>query len=125
MRRWLALTFVVAFFSLVAAANLGFVSTGRTVQTAFPHIDKLGHLVLVFLLAVAVGSLWPKPGWTGLGLLAGILILEEFSQLLIPQRSFSGWDLSMDMVGLGLAVLRLRCAATFAETRDVDQQQRP
>jgi len=67
----------------------------------YPDGDKLGHFLLMGSLAFGVALALPR-GWKlrGLLILAGLLTLEEFSQLLFARRTFDLLDLACSLAGV-------------------------
>jgi hypothetical protein len=75
----------------------------------WPGLDKVGHLVLMGVLAYlvnrAAGLFWPgRMGLTWMSVPTLVLLVlvtaEECSQLWLINRSFDLWDLGCDFVGL-------------------------
>ena len=67
----------------------------------YPNGDKLGHFLLMgslaFVVALALPRLWKL---RGLLILAGLLTLEECSQLLFTRRTFDLLDLACSLAGI-------------------------
>jgi hypothetical protein len=107
MRRFIAIvTAILAFFSLfliLRAADSGQIPPFITQLYSFPNGDKVGHFLLMgsvaFLLVMALPVPWRL---RGLVFLAGVLTLEEISQLFFITRSFSLVDLACSLAGVGL-----------------------
>jgi len=100
-------------FIIIAILSLGFVAfiifsadqgqMPRLIANLynFPNGDKLGHFLLMGSLAFVVALALPH-SWKlrGLLILAGLLTLEEFSQLLFHHRTFDLLDLSCSLAGV-------------------------
>ena len=73
---------------------------------AIPGGDKLGHCLLMgtlaFLVNASLGGARVGIFLKGSLIVAVVVTLEEFSQLAIPQRTFSLWDLAFDYIGIVL-----------------------
>ncbi len=104
-----AVVFLATLFLIVAAANLGI---GREYYgwwiDSFPGNDILGHFLLMGTLSFMVnyslagrqcriGSWRPQLGTVSVG---ALVTAEEFSQIFLPNRSFSFGDLAADMAGI-------------------------
>lgn len=83
---------------------------------AFEYGDKLGHFLLMGLLAFAMNGIFPKalalkglPSLiTGSAIAILFVILEEISQLFFSTRSFSLADLGCSLLGILSADLLVR-----------------
>jgi hypothetical protein len=93
---------------ITIAANFGWGGRAFAFLRYVPGRDVTGHFVLFALLSFAVVS-WlsrptsTSPGWSYVritALLAAVVTVEEFSQALIPARTFSWLDLSASLAGL-------------------------
>ena len=69
----------------------------------YPNGDKLGHFLLMGSLAFVVALALPER-WKlrGLLILAGLLTLEECSQMLFPRRTFDLLDLACSLAGIAV-----------------------
>jgi polysaccharide biosynthesis protein VpsQ len=67
----------------------------------YPNGDKLGHFLLMGSLAFVVALALPE-SWKlrGLLVLAGLLTLEECSQMFFPHRTFDLLDLACSLAGI-------------------------
>lgn len=116
--RWLAAAVVVGMLWIFFAADRSALPVIITLLYAFPFGDKVGHFVLMGLLAVAVNLLVPvRPvrlgisRWTvllGTLLVALGITLEELSQLLFRARTFSLVDLAFSYAGIFVADVALQ-----------------
>ena len=97
----LAVTALLVIILIIISADLGILSPALVVLYRFPMGDKVGHLLLngmlAFLVALAAG---PKKAGIWLGLLAVAITLEEFSQAVLPNRTFSLLDLAFSLLGI-------------------------
>ena len=120
---WFAVFFVAFMLWIFFAADRRALPGFITLLYAFPFGDKVGHFVLMGLLALAVNLLVPKRHirlgvWT---LLLGSLLtalgitLEELSQILFSARTFSPVDLAFSYLGIVVADLALRRIFMVAE----------
>lgn len=119
-KKVLVLLALLAFFAVAAiilAADLGKLPAVIAGLYAFPYGDKLGHFLLMGLLAFFLALALPERlKRAGLAVLAVILVLEEGSQSFLPNRNFSGMDLLCSLLGVlvfgGLAVYLSTCRRT-------------
>lgn len=125
MRRWLAwfalFGFVAFLVTLIGLADSGHGTRLFVLAASLPAGDKLGHVLLFGMLALLanVAAKGARIPWGGVTVLKGSLfvlvavVLEEFSQLAFPSRSFEILDLAADGLGIFLggwmAMLLLRC----------------
>jgi polysaccharide biosynthesis protein VpsQ len=101
------LFFLLAFLSLGLVAFIIFSADEGTMPVLikrlydYPNGDKLGHFLLMgslaFVVALALPWRWKL---RGLLILAGLLTLEECSQLLFPRRTFDLLDLACSLAGI-------------------------
>lgn len=108
-------TFFVVFslfiIGVIIAANRGTLGSSFTLAYQIPHYDKIGHFVLMGILAfLAIISLVPRMRGTQQnstvkvgGILLIIIALEEASQYFIPNRTFSIADYLCGVAGVLLA----------------------
>ncbi len=119
-KKVLVLLALLAFFAVAAiilAADRGKLPAVIAGLYAFPYGDKLGHFLLMGLLAFFLALALPERlKRAGLAVLAVILVLEEGSQSFLPNRNFSGMDLLCSLLGVlvfgGLAVYLSTCRRT-------------
>lgn len=99
----LALLALLSLFLIVRAADAGQMPLFISRLYNFNNGDKLGHFLLMgtvaFLVTLAMPGRWRV---RGLFILAGLLTLEEFSQLLFKTRTFSLLDLACSLAGVSL-----------------------
>ena len=103
---------VVAFFCFILwviyLANTGQNSVFFQLVAGIPYGDKLGHFCLFGLLTLASNlafrfksfSLYSMEVFLGTILVFSFVVIEEFSQYFIPNRSFDLIDLSADFIGI-------------------------
>jgi polysaccharide biosynthesis protein VpsQ len=104
---WKLIKFFLVFIALsIAAVIILFADRGQMPAFIaqlynFPNGDKVGHFFLMGGLAFITGLLLPD-SWKkrGLFVLAGLIALEEFSQLLFSHRTFSLLDLACSLAGV-------------------------
>jgi hypothetical protein len=73
-----------------------------------PYLDKLGHFLLIGLLALLVNLALGARRWQvggqrvllGSAVVAALVTLEELSQLFLPNRAFSLLDLAANYAGI-------------------------
>ena len=102
----------VAFFCFILwviyLANTGQNSVFFQFVASIPYGDKLGHFCLFGLLTLATNlafrfksfKLFSIELFLGTILVFSFVVIEEFSQYFIPNRSFDLMDLSADFVGI-------------------------
>ena len=102
----------VAFFCFILwviyLANTGQNSVFFQFVARIPYGDKLGHFCLFGLLTLATNlafrfksfKLFSIELFLGTILVFSFVVIEEFSQYFIPNRSFDLMDLSADFVGI-------------------------
>ena len=108
MMRWLALLFLAFFVWVVASADSGRLPALLQALYAFPLGDKLGHVVLLALLTLAVNTLLGRrrlgPVLLGSALVALAITVEEVSQRRFTlHRTFDLFDLLASYGGIALA----------------------
>lgn len=102
---WLFFTFLAAVISL---KNLGIGDRVFSMIDDIPLGDKIGHFIfmgiMVFLVNLSLRckkvQIGPMGIQKGLLIVAPLVLLEEFSQIFISSRQFSGGDLLADALGL-------------------------
>ncbi|MBX2819030.1 MAG: VanZ family protein [Rhodothermaceae bacterium] len=106
--RLLLVAFSIFIVWLIYLTNTGQSSDILLVVQYVPYGDKAGHVFLAGILALLV-NLALKFRMIGSGRLklplgtiitSVIVVLEEWSQRYIPSRTFSGWDLFSDFLGI-------------------------
>lgn len=102
----------VAFFGFILwviyLANTGQNSVFFQFIASIPYGDKVGHFCLFGLLTLATNlafrfksvSFFSMELFLGTLLVLSFVIIEEFSQYFIPNRSFDLVDLSADFIGI-------------------------
>ena len=108
MIKWLTLAFTCFIVFIIVQANLGNNAWFMAIQRMIPHADKVGHFVLVGIMALLLNlSLTVRQiSFAGRFWLLGSIILtviftvEEFSQLRFAHRTFDLGDLTMDYLGI-------------------------
>lgn len=68
--------------------------------TQIPHIDKVVHFVLFFVLAATMHLAFRPRMWFALPLLLGYAVAIEVIQHYVPGRGADVWDVVADMVGV-------------------------
>lgn len=107
-RRWgISILYVLILIGIIWLADTGSLNV-RALARQIPYFDKLGHFILIGLLAFFVNISWhcarfrlrqlsPMKG----GTIVFILVtLEECSQYFIPSRTFDWTDLAADVLGI-------------------------
>lgn len=110
------ITLVTAAFGamitgVILIANRGFDEWVLDLFRSIPNLDKVLHFLLfgtmAFLLSMALKarmvSIASRSVLWGVLIVAAFCVVEEFSQIWIPTRTFSFMDLAADMVGITLA----------------------
>jgi len=108
--KWAAALALGLFGALVYAADRGALPEALYQIYSIPGGDKLGHFVIVAVLAYALNRAFSgrmvrlneNNFLLGSVLVALIVTLEETSQLFFPARTFSLLDLGSDFLGLWL-----------------------
>ena len=97
-------------YNAISAANFQTHHAALQFASNLPHGDKIGHFLLMGSLALLVNLAMDvrrvniRGRWFLLGsLIVGLIVtLEEVSQILIPARTFSLYDLAADYLGIYL-----------------------
>jgi len=105
---FLFLSFTSFLIVIIFLRNNNLASSFFNLLSHVPHHDKIGHFVLMGILAfLATISLVPllpyaksKSTMIVLGILLTIIALEECSQIFIVTRSFSLADFACDCLGV-------------------------
>ena len=98
-------TFIV---SVVVLKNAGRGDRFFSMFASLPHYDKIGHFVLMGILAfVSVAAIAPRlrtrPWRASLLVMAGVTLVvaaEELSQSFFASRTFSAYDLAFSVAGI-------------------------
>ncbi len=106
--KYLSAAFIVFLIGIVIIANMGLGPIVFQFLRYIPGGDKTGHFVLMglFSLFVNLSMRVKRVDVAGFSLLKGSLIValivtvEEFSQLLLKHRGFSLLDLACDYLGI-------------------------
>ena len=109
----LASLFAAFIIGVIALANTGQLGPYFGWVNKIPAGDKLGHLILMGTLCLLVNLALScrsarLGGWSlplGTLVISTLVLLEEFSQIFIPTRSFDLVDLAADALGISLATL--------------------
>jgi VanZ family protein len=122
--QWCALVFGLLVLVTIIAADLGFLDFVHRIHD-IPIADKAVHFGLYGMLnflAILATHEW-RPAWGLRGVAVGCTMtlvvvagLEELSQIYIPARTFSIWDLAAGIAGVlvfaVLAAVAKRSGAT-------------
>lgn len=111
MRKILALSFFIFLLFVAYWADTGTMPQFLRVVSAFPNGDRVGHIVLYGALAYLVSYAFPFKRvrfwrWNvrlGVVVAVAFAVLEEFSQLFIPERTADLVDLAAGMLGIYLS----------------------
>ncbi|MEA5078171.1 MAG: hypothetical protein VB013_06335 [Anaerolineaceae bacterium] len=97
----LALLALLSLILIVRAADAGKLPDFITQLYNFKNGDKVGHFLLMGSVAFLVTLAMPR-AWRlrGLIVLAGLITLEEFSQLIFTTRTFDLLDLACSLAGV-------------------------
>lgn len=115
--------YVVFILAVIAAADLGGTDAVFSRFVPFPFFDKIGHFVLIGVLALLVDlALDRKNVWRhvplGPAIVVVLVVLEELSQLLMIMRTFDLLDLTADLSGIAFFVAMGRRTPRAASSRD-------
>jgi polysaccharide biosynthesis protein VpsQ len=128
--RPLALGFALLLLLLVLVANIGLAGPWFGPLYDFPYGDKVAHFLLIGVLALLVSLGFSDRRVRVLGrfnllrgslILAGLVTLEEFSQLFQGARTFSLVDLAAGLAGIYLFG-ELGAALREKKQTDADEQ---
>lgn len=105
----ITLAVYVAFVvGVVGLADAGGTHAVFSFVDAVPYGDKLGHFLLIGLLALlvdlALGCRDVRRVPLGPAIVSVLVLAEELSQLALPTRTFDGLDLAADVIGIVLFV---------------------
>jgi polysaccharide biosynthesis protein VpsQ len=104
--RWLAVLFVLFFLLVLISAEFGRAQAWFGFLYFFPFGDAVGHMLLLgmlsFLITLGFSStrFHRPPLLKTCVVIAGLITLEEFSQLFVPNRTFSLVDLAANYTGI-------------------------
>jgi len=102
--------------SIILAADTRIAAPVFDFVRSFPLGDKIAHFILMGTLTLLANLVLSRgllarsrhPILTGTSIVAGLVLLEEISQIWIPGRTFSLSDLAADALGIaGGALLAL------------------
>ncbi len=110
MKKLIAILFLCFILLVILAANTGQIPSFIRDFYRFPGGDRVGHFGLYGVLAFLLSRAFPRrlqmgifcPTFTSL-LVAGLAILEEFSQFFSPLRTPDLLDLACGLMGILLA----------------------
>ncbi len=102
------LAYASFIYRLISAANTRTDNELLSLSAGIPHGDKIGHFLVMGLLALMVNlllnnrcqSFRKRNFLLGSLIVAGIVTAEEFTQIFIPSRTFSPLDLAADYAGI-------------------------
>ena len=105
---WITAAFILLLSLIVITANLGLGPVYFPFMYSFPGLDKVGHFVLMGILAFLINLVLnlKKLRIFGQDFLIGsmavllVVALEELSQLFLVFRAFSILDLVFDLGGI-------------------------
>ena len=132
MIKWIAGAFILfIFYTIYLANNAAHDHIFFVFVKWLPYGDKFGHLGLIGTLALLVNlaiGLKVFRGWyfgrtpilLGTIIISILVILEEFSQLFLINRTFDLGDLAFDFIGI---VLANWAAATWLAYQDHKRMQ--
>lgn len=106
--RWLTISYIGLILLIIIAADMGQLNFFIRWIHSIPYGDKLGHFLLVGMLALVINLSWNAARfqwWWGSILKGSLLVfilitLEEFSQLFISYRHFDLGDLFSNYLGI-------------------------
>lgn len=109
--KWVTALYLLAIAAVIVAANSGVIPLWLKGLYRFPGGDKVGHFLLMGLLAGAVNHmlsyktvrLFSRPFFVATLLVLAVVTLEEVSQVLFPARTCSLADLAGSYLGILLA----------------------
>ena len=93
---------------IISAANTKTDNGFLSLSAGIPYGDKIGHFFVMGLLGLLVNlllnsrrqSIGKREFLLGSLIIAGIVTAEEFTQIFIPSRTFSPFDLVADYAGI-------------------------
>jgi len=106
--RWLTLSYITLIILIILAADMGHLNFTIRWIHSIRYGDKLGHFILVGMLAFVVNlnlgaTRWRWWGWSvlkGSFIIFILITLEEYSQLFIASRHFDYGDLLSNYLGI-------------------------
>jgi polysaccharide biosynthesis protein VpsQ len=112
LQRWLPFfIFFLFIIGIIVANDLGRIKSIINLVNSLPFGDKFGHIIfigtLAYLLNYALANQLIKIGkykiLLGCLIIAVIMTIEEYSQILIPNRTFDLGDLAANYLGISIA----------------------
>jgi VanZ family protein len=122
----LALGYAAGIFVFLMLADFGALRPVITFLAEYRHLDKVVHFFMYGSLALVVNvALAGRPNWslpraiaTGSMIVLIASTLDEYSNLLVPQRGWSPADLAANYLGIALlGVLPCVCYAAQSVMR--------
>lgn len=114
MKKWLIILPVLGAFGLIAYwADSGAMPAWLKIFYNFPNGDRVGHVVIYAIIALAFNLALPNDGWRlarvtlpiGSLIAFGMSVAEETSQFFFPSRTPDWVDLACGWLGIALATL--------------------
>jgi VanZ family protein len=110
MMKWFAILFILFMILMILLAGAGRMPEPVKALYRFPNGDRLGHFILFGLLTFLVNMAFPRQlqiarteVFYGSLIICSLAVLEEFSQLFIPLRTFDFTDLAFTILGIACA----------------------
>jgi VanZ family protein len=119
----IALVYAVLLFTVLGLADFGALGPVGRFVNAHAWLDKLIHFAMYGVLALLVNTaLFTRPHWSwARSVVTGSIValiastVEEYTNLLVPCRSWSLGDLSANYLGiLCIGILPLACLDTLS-----------
>jgi VanZ family protein len=116
----IAISYAAGILVFVLLADFGAMKSVLNALAVYPHLDKVAHFLMYGSLALVVNAaLAMRPGWSLVRAIAtGSIIvliastLDEYSNILVPQRGWSLADLAANCLGITcLGILPWFCSA--------------
>jgi VanZ family protein len=106
--KWLTVLYSILLLLIIAAADQGSYQTIFNLVYLIPFGDKVGHFILIGVLALVVNLTWNGAqlkcckGYVLKGsiLVFLMVLLEELSQIFVASRTFDLGDLVFDCLGI-------------------------
>jgi len=106
--RWIALIYITIIILIIVMADSGQYGYVFKLVHQIPYGDKLGHFILIGLLALVVNlslqckkiTVFNYSVLQGSAIVVALTMLEELSQFFIANRSFDLMDLLFDFIGI-------------------------
>lgn len=113
--------------SIIFAADAGIAAPVFDFVRSFPLGDKIAHFILMGTLALLANLVLSRGLLArsrhsiliGTAVVAGIILLEEISQIWIPGRTFSFSDLTADALGIACGSFSARAILRSTSSRAV------